>query len=87
MKVKPFYTSKDIAQLLNVAMSTVYEYNKSGYLGFPKGFKIGDKWRWLPGEVDAWIDLQRGEVHSDNVKDSSKVESFVAVADTLDKFI
>ena len=86
MKVKPFYSSKDIAQLLNLSMSTVYDYNKTGYLGFPKGFKIGDKWRWLPGEVDAWIDLQRGELETDNIKESSKVKAFVAVADTPDKF-
>ena len=59
-KVRPFYTSKDIAALLGVSVSTVYDYNKFNYHGFPKGFKIGDFWRWRPDDIDAWIDAQRG---------------------------
>ena len=31
-KIRPFYTSKDIAALLGVSVSTVYDYNKFNYL-------------------------------------------------------
>ena len=67
-KIRPFYTSKDIAALLGVSVSTVYDYNKFNYRGFPKGFKIGDFWRWKPDDIDAWIDTQRGVVAEQNIE-------------------
>lgn len=58
MNSHALYSSLDVAKLLNVAVSTVYEYNNSSYLGFPRGFKIGAFWRWFPEDIHAWIDAQ-----------------------------
>ena len=53
--IKSCYTTRELASLLNTSESQIYEYNASGYMGFPKGFKWGNQWRWKPESIDAWI--------------------------------
>lgn len=50
------YTTRDVAHLLYVSEDTVRELNASGYLGFPKGFKVRGQWRFFANRVDAWIE-------------------------------
>ena len=53
--IKSCYTTRELASLLNTSESQIYEFNASGYMGFPKGFKWGNQWRWKPESIDAWI--------------------------------
>ena len=82
-KVRPFYTSKDIAALLGISVSTVYDYNKFNYRGFPKGFKIGDFWRWRPDDIDAWIDAQRGVTSEQTVEQEEEFDTFTVNSEKL----
>lgn len=50
------YTTRDVAHLLYVSEDTVRQLNASGYLGFPKGFKVRGQWRFFAEQIDAWID-------------------------------
>lgn len=53
--IKPFYTSRELAGLLNISDQTVLNYHAKGYKGFPRGMKVGTQWRWNPKDIDAWI--------------------------------
>ena len=54
--IKPFYTSRELAGLLNVSDQTVLNYHSKGYMNFPRGIKVGCQWRWNPKDIDAWIE-------------------------------
>ena len=54
--IKPFYTSRELAGLLNISDSTLWKYHAKGYKGFPHGMKVGQQWRWNPKDIDAWIE-------------------------------
>lgn len=50
------WTIKDVARLLNVNERTVYRLASAGKL---PGFKVGGHWRFLPADVQRWIDEQK----------------------------
>ena len=66
--VKPFYTTRDVAQLLNVSEDTVREFNKFQFQGFPRGFKVVNKWRWKRNDIDNWVDEQIQAQKVNNLK-------------------
>ena len=54
--IKPFYTSRELAGLLNISDQTVLNYHSKGYMNFPRGIKVGCQWRWNPKDIDIWIE-------------------------------
>ena len=54
--IKPFYTSRELAGLLNISDQTVLNYHSKGYMNFPRGIKVGCQWRWNPKDIDTWIE-------------------------------
>ena len=54
--IKPFYTSRELAGLLNISDQTVLNYHSKGYMNFPRGIKVGQQWRWNPKDIDTWIE-------------------------------
>lgn len=53
--IKPFYTSRELAGLLNVSDQTILNYHAKSYMNFPRGI-VGCQWRWNPKDIDAWIE-------------------------------
>ncbi len=60
MPVNSLLNVKDVAELLKVPLSWVYERTrKRGQERIP-GFRLGKYWRFREADVLAWIDRQRG---------------------------
>lgn len=51
-------TVKQVAELLNVNERTIYRMAVSGKL---PGFKVADSWRFLPNDIQEWIDEQKAQ--------------------------
>ena len=47
-----YYTTEEVADILGVAITTVYTYMKSGDL---KGYKVGMYWRFKEEDIEAFV--------------------------------
>ena len=52
-------TVEDVAELLNVPVSWVYEHTRKRALDRIPGFRLGKYWRFREADVLAWIERQR----------------------------
>jgi excisionase family DNA binding protein len=52
-------TVKEVAELLRVPVSWVYERTRKRSLDRLPGIRLGKYWRFRQGEVLAWVDSQR----------------------------
>lgn len=52
-------TAEDVADLLGVAVKTVYQWRSRRPAYGPPAFKVGKYLRWRPEAVQAWIDAQQ----------------------------
>ena len=52
-------TVEEVAELLKVPVSWVYEHTRSRASGRIPGFRLGKYWRFREGDVLAWIERQR----------------------------
>lgn len=50
-------TTKDIAERLQIAEQTARAWLQSGRI--PGGFAVGNHWRLLESDLQAWIDKQK----------------------------
>jgi excisionase family DNA binding protein len=55
-----FLTVKEVAELLRVPVSWVYERTRRRDGGQLPGYRLGKYWRFREDEVLAWINCQRG---------------------------
>ena len=63
--MRKLLTAEDMAQVLNKALKTVYDYLETGK--FPTAFKIGNEWRIE--EQDLWeVEIERLKQHNGMVK-------------------
>jgi len=53
---------EDVAEILNVPISWVYERTRRRELNRLPGFRLGKYWRFREAEVLAWLERQRGGV-------------------------
>ncbi|WP_036217566.1 helix-turn-helix domain-containing protein [Marinospirillum minutulum] len=51
-------TVKQVAELLNVNERTIYRMAASGKI---PGFKVADSWRFLPKDIQNWIEDQKAQ--------------------------
>ena len=84
--IKSCYTTRELASLLNTSESQIYEYNASGYMGFPKGFKFGSQWRWKPESIDAWIAQRLLRDDDDSEKGVAVIVHSVKPVDDVDDY-
>lgn len=47
-----YYTTEEVADILGVAITTVYTYMKSGDL---KGYKVGMYWRFKEEDIEKFV--------------------------------
>lgn len=59
MPAKSLLTVEEVAELLKVPVSWVYEHTRSRASGRIPGFRLGKYWRFREGDVLAWIERQR----------------------------
>jgi excisionase family DNA binding protein len=52
-------TVREVAELLQVPVSWVYDRTRSRGINRIPGFRLGKYWRFYESEVIAWIDRQR----------------------------
>jgi excisionase family DNA binding protein len=52
---------EEVAELLQVPVSWVYDRTRSRGLNRIPGFRLGKYWRFEEGEVMAWLERQRSE--------------------------
>jgi excisionase family DNA binding protein len=57
-------TVKEVAELLKVPVSWVYERTRQRGLNRLRGFRLGKYWRFLEEEVFAWLEQQRVGGHA-----------------------
>lgn len=50
-------TMKEVAEYLKINEKTAYRLASEGKL---PGFKVGGSWRFRRGDIDEWIEEQRG---------------------------
>ena len=50
-------TMKEVAEYLKINEKTAYRLASKGKL---PGFKVGGSWRFRRGDIDEWIEEQRG---------------------------
>jgi excisionase family DNA binding protein len=55
-------TVEEVAKLLKVPISWVYEHTRSRAPGRIPGFRLGKYWRFREADVLAWIERQRAGV-------------------------
>jgi excisionase family DNA binding protein len=68
---------EEVAELLQVPVSWVYDRTRSRGVNRIPGFRLGKYWRFEEGEVLAWLERQRGESFPGCGADKSKgPESF-----------
>lgn len=56
MTEKSALAVRDVAELLNVAPKTVYRLAQKGEL---PGFKVAGSWRFMAGDIEAWIEARK----------------------------
>ena len=61
----PLLTVEEVAELLKVPVSWVYERTRSGASDRIPGFRLGKYWRFREADVLAWINKQRVGVRTD----------------------
>lgn len=59
MSASSLLTVEEVAELLKVPVSWVYEHTRSRASGRIPGFRLGKYWRFREGDVLAWIERQR----------------------------
>ena len=52
LNVKEMLTIKQAAEVLDMSTRSIHRYIKSGKL---KAFMVGNKWRFLPEDIDRFI--------------------------------
>jgi excisionase family DNA binding protein len=59
-------TTEDVAEILKVPVSWVYERTRRRGLDRIPGFRLGKYWRFREADVLAWLDRQRagGRTHA-----------------------
>jgi excisionase family DNA binding protein len=57
-------TVQEVAELLRVPVSWVYERTRSRGLNRIPGFRLGKYWRFQESEVLAWLERQRSGVRA-----------------------
>jgi excisionase family DNA binding protein len=57
-------TVEDVAKLLRVPVSWVYERTRHRGLNRLPGFRLGKYWRFREAEVFAWLERQRAGGHA-----------------------
>ena len=62
----PLVTIEQVAAFLQVSKDTVYRLAKTGSL---PGAKIGQQWRFLKSEVDAWLEGRKNVSESEQTED------------------
>ena len=53
-------TVEEVADLLKVPVSWVYERTRRRGISRLPGFRLGKYWRFSEGEIVAWLERQRG---------------------------
>jgi excisionase family DNA binding protein len=56
-------TVKDVAELLRVPVSWVYDRTRKRSMDRLPGIRLGKYWRFRQGEVIAWVEAQREHSH------------------------
>lgn len=59
-------TVEEVAELLKVPVSWVYERTRQRGLNRLPGFRLGKYWRFREAEVFAWLERQRAGGRSDD---------------------
>jgi excisionase family DNA binding protein len=59
INVSRLLTVEDVAELLRVPVSWVYEHTRAHGTARIPGFRLGKYWRFRELEVLAWLDRQR----------------------------
>lgn len=55
----PLLTVQEVAELLKVPVSWIYERTRKSGLDRVPGFRLGKYWRFREADVLAWLDRQR----------------------------
>jgi predicted DNA-binding transcriptional regulator AlpA len=56
--MQPLLSPKALAAILGLAVQTIYNRHSSGG-DLPTAIKLGNRLRFRPGDVDAWMDAKR----------------------------
>ena len=67
MSAKPLLIIKDVAERLNLSPVTIAHWayrRKPAPKNFPEPIKIGNRLRWRPEAIDAWLDALQKVPHS-----------------------
>jgi excisionase family DNA binding protein len=56
-------TVQEVAELLHVPVSWVYDHARQKRTDRIPGFRLGKYWRFLKADVLIWVDRQRGDTH------------------------
>jgi excisionase family DNA binding protein len=62
-KTEGLLTVRDVAELLRVPVSWVYDRTRKRLLDRLPGIRLGKYWRFRQGEVIAWVEAQREHSH------------------------
>jgi excisionase family DNA binding protein len=57
--VQRLLRTDEVAQLLQVPLATIYRWRYYG--DGPRAAVVGRHLRWDPGELEAWVEAQKGE--------------------------
>jgi excisionase family DNA binding protein len=57
--VEPLLTVEDIAELLRLPVSWVYERTRKRSLNRLPGFRLGKYWRFRASDIQAWLETQK----------------------------
>jgi excisionase family DNA binding protein len=62
VSTQPLLSVEEVAALLNVPVSWVYERSRRRGTNRLPGFRLGKYWRFSQAEVVAWLQRQRGGI-------------------------
>jgi excisionase family DNA binding protein len=62
VSTQPLLSIEEVAALLNVPVSWVYERTRRRGIHRLPGFRLGKYWRFSQTEVVAWLQRQRGGI-------------------------
>lgn len=68
MTIDRIMTPKELAELLNVKLSTLYSHLSRG-TALPKSFRVGSQTRWRESIVWKWIEQREKEKRKRNFED------------------
>ena len=72
-------TRHEVQALLKCSRSSLYAWMESA--AFPKPIKLGSTNRWVPGEIEAWIQMQPRAVIQDKTGEGEFDTTVEAPAD------